>query len=131
MTRLLATSGALFGLGAVVLGAFGAHALEGRISLERADIWTTASQYLGWQGTALLALAAFTWSSRTPAAANRLLTVAGWLLIVGTLVFSGSLFILVLSGIGAFGAITPIGGLLLVAGWASAASGALKLKAAS
>lgn len=128
MTRLLATCGAIFGLGAVLLGAFGAHALEGRISLDRADTWTTAAHYLGWHGTALLALAALTWSGSTPDAAHRLLGIAGWLLIIGTLVFSGSLFILVLSGIGVFGAITPIGGLLLITGWASAAAGALKLE---
>lgn len=128
MTRLLATIGALFGLGAVILGAFGAHALEGRITPERAEVWTTAAHYLGWQGTALLALAALTWSTNTPAAALRLLSIAGWLLVIGTLIFSGSLFVLVLSGIGVFGAITPIGGLLLVAGWGVAAAATLKLK---
>ncbi|MBK1618233.1 DUF423 domain-containing protein [Lamprobacter modestohalophilus] len=127
MTRLLATIGALFGLGAVILGAFGAHALEGRVTPERAEVWTTAAHYLGWQGTALLALAALTWSANTPAAALRLLGIAGWLLVIGTLIFSGSLFVLVLSGIGVFGAITPIGGLLLVAGWGVAAAAALQL----
>ncbi|MCF7978244.1 MAG: DUF423 domain-containing protein [Chromatiaceae bacterium] len=127
MTRLLATIGALFGLGAVILGAFGAHALEGRVTPERAEVWTTAAHYLGWQGTALLALAALTWSANTPAAALRLLGIAGWLLVIGTLIFSGSLFVLVLSGIGVFGAITPIGGLLLVAGWGVVAAAALQL----
>ena len=56
MTRLLATTGALFGFGAVILGAFGAHALEGQITPERAEVWTTAADYLGWHGTSLLAL---------------------------------------------------------------------------
>ncbi|MBK5938696.1 DUF423 domain-containing protein [Halochromatium roseum] len=128
MTRLLATIGALFGLGAVILGAFGAHALEGRVTPERAEVWTTAAYYLGWQGTVLLALAALTWSTNTPAAALRLLGIAGWLLAIGTLIFSGSLFLLVLSGIGVFGAITPIGGLLLVAGWGVVVAAALQLK---
>ncbi len=128
MTRLLATIGALFGLGAVILGAFGAHALEGRVTPERAEVWATAAHYLGWQGTALLALAALTWSTNTPTAALRLLGIAGWLLVIGTSIFSGSLFVLVLSGIGVFGAITPIGGLLLVAGWGVAATAALQLK---
>lgn len=126
MTRPLAVTGALFGLAAVILGAFGAHALEDRITAERAEVWTTAAHYLGWQGTALLALAALSWSSRTPAAARRLLSAAGWLLLAGTLIFSGSLFILVATEITVFGAITPIGGLLLVAGWAVAAAAALK-----
>ena len=127
MTRLLATTGALFGFGAVSLGAFGAHALEGQVSPERAEVWTTAAHYLGWHGSTLLALAALSGSRRLPAAARRLLGIAAWLLMIGTLIFSGSLFILVLSGIGLFGAITPIGGLLLVAGWGVAAAGALKL----
>ncbi|NEX18597.1 MAG: DUF423 domain-containing protein [Halochromatium sp.] len=133
MTRLLATVGALFGLSAVILGAFGAHALEGQITPERADVWTTAAHYLGWQGTALLALAALSWSANTwsanrPTAARRLLGIAGWLLAIGTLIFSGSLFILVLSEISVFGAITPIGGLLLVAGWGLTAAATFKLK---
>jgi uncharacterized membrane protein YgdD (TMEM256/DUF423 family) len=128
MTRLFAITGALFGLGAVILGAFGAHALEGQVTPERAEVWATAAQYLGWQGTALLALAALIWAPNTPANALRLLGIAGWLLVIGTLIFSGSLFVLVLSGIGVFGAITPIGGLLLVAGWGVAAAAALRLK---
>lgn len=129
MTRLLATAGALFGLGAVILGAFGAHALEGSITPERAAVWTTAADYLGWHATSLLALAALLWSSHLTAATRRLLGIAGWLMLIGTLVFSGSLFVLVMSDIGAFGAITPIGGLLLIAGWGVAAAGALQLKA--
>jgi uncharacterized membrane protein YgdD (TMEM256/DUF423 family) len=128
MTRLLATSGALFGLGAVALGAFGAHALEGRITPERAEVWTTAAHYLGWHGTSLLLLAALLWSDRLSDAARRLLGIAGSLLLVGTLIFSGSLFLLVLTGIGAFGAITPIGGLLLLAGWGVLAAAAFQLK---
>ncbi|MEA3640512.1 MAG: DUF423 domain-containing protein [Lamprobacter sp.] len=128
MTRLFATVGALFGLGAVILGAFGAHALEGRITPERAEVWSTATQYLGWQGTALLAVAALSWSTNTPAAAQRLFGIAGWLLVIGTLIFSGSLFVLVLSKISAFGAITPVGGLLLVTGWGVTAAATLKLK---
>ncbi len=128
MTRLLATTGALFGLFAVVLGAFGAHALEGRVSPERAEIWTTAAYYLGWHGTVLLVLAAMLASATPSASARRLVGIAAWLLLTGTLVFSGSLFILALSAVGMFGAITPIGGLLLVAGWAVTAVAAWQLK---
>jgi uncharacterized membrane protein YgdD (TMEM256/DUF423 family) len=129
MTRLLAITGSLFGLCAVALGAFGAHALEGRISPERAEVWTTAADYLGWHGAVLLALAALIGSLRTPSPARRLIGISAWLLIAGTLIFSGSLFILVLSGIGAIGAVTPLGGLLLIAGWAIAALGAWRLTA--
>lgn len=130
MTRLLATTGALFGLFAVVLGAFGAHALEAHVNPERAEVWTTAADYLGWHGAVLLALAALLALAKPPSSARRLISIAAWLLIAGTLVFSGSLFILVLSAIGAFGAVTPIGGLLLVAGWAVMALAAWQLKVA-
>jgi uncharacterized membrane protein YgdD (TMEM256/DUF423 family) len=128
MTRLLATSGALFGLIAVAFGAFGAHALEGRITADRAEVWTTAAHYLGWHGTSLLALAALLWSDRLSARARRLFGLAGSLLLVGTLIFSASLFVLVLTEVGAFGAITPIGGLLLIAGWGVLIAATLQLK---
>jgi uncharacterized membrane protein YgdD (TMEM256/DUF423 family) len=126
MTRWLAVSGALFALGAVVLGAFGAHALADQVSPERSEVWRTAAHYLGWHGTGLLALAALCPSGQPASAAQRLMGIAGWLLIGGTLVFSVSLFALVLTGIGALGAITPIGGLLMTLGWAIAALGLLR-----
>lgn len=129
MTRLLATTGSMFGLCAVMLGAFGAHALEEHVSPERVEVWTTAAYYLGWHGAVLLALAALLGSVRTPSPARRLIGISAWLFIAGTLIFSGSLFILVLSGISAIGALTPVGGLLLIAGWAVSALGAWRLAA--
>lgn len=118
MNRVLAVAGALFGLAAVALGAFGAHGLEARVEADRLETWATAAQYLAWHAPALLALAALT-GQRT----SRLLAAAGFCLIAGTLLFSGSLFLLVLSDISAWGAVTPFGGVTLVVGWGLAAAG--------
>jgi uncharacterized membrane protein YgdD (TMEM256/DUF423 family) len=129
MTRAFATIGALYALSAVGLGAFGAHAIAAWAKAERLEVWNTAAHYLGWQGTALLALAALTASTtRLAPAPKKRLRTAGWLLIFGTLIFSGSLFVLVLSGIGALGAITPIGGVLMILGWGLAASALFQLE---
>jgi uncharacterized membrane protein YgdD (TMEM256/DUF423 family) len=128
MSRVLASVGAVYGLAAVALGAFGAHALKGQVEPERIEVWNTAAHYLGWQGTALLALAATGWCAPLPSKAHRLLGIAGWALILGTLVFSGSLFLLVLSGIGVFGAITPIGGVLMILGWALAFASLVQIR---
>jgi uncharacterized membrane protein YgdD (TMEM256/DUF423 family) len=116
--RLLAVAGALFGLVAVLLGAFGAHGLEGRVSAERIAVWTTGAHYLAWHAPALLALAALA----ARAADSGLLRAAGLCLIAGGVIFSGSLFVLVLTDTGAWGMVTPIGGLALAAGWALAAA---------
>jgi uncharacterized membrane protein YgdD (TMEM256/DUF423 family) len=121
MIRLLAVAGALFGLLAVLLGAFGAHGLEGRVSAERIAVWTTGAHYLAWHAPALLALAALA-ALGAQAADSRLLRAAGLCLIAGGVVFSGSLFVLVLTGTGAWGMVTPIGGMALAAGWALAAA---------
>ncbi|NBC46992.1 MAG: DUF423 domain-containing protein [Gammaproteobacteria bacterium] len=129
MLRPLAVSGALFALAAIAFGAFGAHAVEGAVTPERLEVWNTAAHYLGWQGTGLLALAALALMADLPQRARRLLRVGGWLLIGGTLVFSGSLFVLVLSGIGLLGAITPFGGVAMLLGWGLAAAALLHLPA--
>ncbi len=105
--------GALFGMSAVLLGAFGAHGLEGRVDGDRLAIWETASHYLGWHATTLLALGLV--GARLTA--HGLALSAAWCLTLGSLVFSGSLYALVLSGHGAWGAVTPVGGVLLALGW--------------
>ncbi|MGB5735837.1 MAG: DUF423 domain-containing protein [Thiohalocapsa sp.] len=111
--RRFAAIGALLGLAAVVLGAFGAHGLEGRVDSNRLAIWETASHYLGWHATTLLALGL----AGARLTATRLTLSAAWSLTLGILIFSGSLYTLVLSGQGAWGAVTPIGGVLLALGW--------------
>ncbi len=105
----------LLGLG-VVLGAFGAHALKASLSAKMLETFETGVRYQMYHGLGLLALA---WAiSCWP---ERRLTPAAWLLTVGTVVFSGSLYLLVLTGARWFGAITPIGGVALIAGWSVAA----------
>jgi uncharacterized membrane protein YgdD (TMEM256/DUF423 family) len=114
MSRAFVIVGALFGLLAVLFGAFGAHGLSTRVSPERLAIWHTAAHYLGWHATTLLALGLGSARIRS----DRLARAAGGCLAAGSLIFSGSLFILVLSDQAAWGAVTPIGGVLLGLGWA-------------
>ncbi len=113
MDRLFFALGSLSGLLGVAAGAFGAHGLRNRLTSDMLEIWETAVRYQLYHALALLAVA---WVvTRWPSAAA---TAAGWLFIAGTLVFSGSLYALSLSGIRWLGAITPIGGVAFIAGWA-------------
>ncbi len=99
---------AIIGALGVAAGAFGAHALADTLTPQRLDTWNTAARYQLIHAVALLALLG--------ASSSRVGLVAR-LWIVGVLVFSGTLYALCLSGVGALGAITPIGGVLLIAGW--------------
>src|SRR5262245_58436350 len=97
---------------AVAAGAFGAHALRARLTPGDLEIFETAARYQMYHALALLAAA---WAvGRGPGGAAQL---AGWLFLGGTVVFSGSLYLLVLTGQRWLGAVTPIGGLGLLAGW--------------
>ena len=105
--------GALSAMLAVAAGAFGAHALRERLAPDLLQVFETAVRYQMYHALALLAVA---WaSSRSDGVAAR---VAGWLFVAGTVLFSGSLYLLALSGIRWLGAITPLGGLAWIAGWA-------------
>ena len=100
---------------AVALGAFGAHALEGALSPRRLDTFETAVRYQFLHALALLVLhQARLGGSMAEAAAARV----GATLLAGTAVFSGSLYALVATDVGAFGAVAPVGGVLLLLGWA-------------
>lgn len=108
----------MFGLGAVsaliavAAGAFGAHALAGRLPADLLDVWHTAARYQIYHALALLAVA---WATtRWPSAAT---TAAGWLFIAGTVLFSGSLYLLALTGRRWLGAVTPLGGVAFLIGW--------------
>ena len=105
---------AIFGFLGVAFGAFGAHGLRSRLSPEMLGVFEVGVRYQMYHVFALLAVAA--------AAGHfgplRLLTIAGWSFIVGIVIFSGSLYALALTGTGMFGAITPIGGLAFLIGWA-------------
>jgi uncharacterized membrane protein YgdD (TMEM256/DUF423 family) len=112
MDRLFFSIGSVSALLGVAAGAFGAHALRARLSAEMLAIWETAVRYQMFHALALLAVA---WAAtRWPGSAT---TAAGWLFVAGTLVFSGSLYLLSLFGLRWLGAVTPIGGLAFLAGW--------------
>jgi len=116
MDRTFMFVGALMGFVGVGLGAFGAHALRGRLSPEMLAIFETAVRYQMYHAIALLAVAAM--MSRVD---GRSVVIAGWSFIVGILIFSGSLYALALTGVTMLGAITPVGGLALLAGWVALA----------
>jgi uncharacterized membrane protein YgdD (TMEM256/DUF423 family) len=112
MDRLFFSLGAASGLVSVAAGAFGAHALRSRLAPEHLAVFETAARYQMFHALALCltAWAVTRWPGWT--------TVwAGWLFVVGTLLFSGSLYALALSGVRWLGAITPLGGAAFLAGW--------------
>ena len=113
--------GSLSGGLAVALGAFGAHALKARLSPDSLMTFETGVRYQMYHALALLAVAAAV--SRVPS--SSLLSAAGWLFVVGTLLFSGSLYLLCFTQKRWLGAITPFGGLALIAGWVCLALAAL------
>ncbi len=104
----------ILGFLGVALGAFGAHGLRSRLTPEMLAVFEIGVRYQMYHVFALLVIVAAI-GHFGPA---RLLTIAGWSFIAGTLIFSGSLYALALTGTGLFGAITPIGGLGFLVGWA-------------
>ncbi|WP_342513293.1 DUF423 domain-containing protein [Sporosarcina sp. FSL K6-1522] len=108
-------AGAINAAIAVAFGAFGAHALKEKLSEYQLGIWETAVQYQMFHAIGLLAIGILMSSSLFGASTQ--LTWAGYLLLAGIIIFSGSLYVLSLSGIGILGAITPIGGVAFIAGW--------------
>ena len=112
MKNLFFAFGSGFSLLSVVFGAFGAHALEEKLSPKMLDTFEVAVRYQMYHGIGLIlvAWALSQWQ-------NSLTTAAGWCFIAGILIFSGSLYIYSLTNTSWLGAITPIGGLAFVAGW--------------
>ena len=117
----LALGAAAAALGAV-LGAFGAHALKARLSADMLAVWQTAVQYHLWHALGLVAIG--TLAFHLPASAP--LKWAGWLMLAGIVLFSGSLYILAASGVRWVGAITPFGGGCFIAGWLAVAYAVLR-----
>ena len=112
MDRLFAILGAASAFVSVAAGAFGAHALRGRLSPGSLATFETAAKYEMYHALALLAVA---WAvTRWP---GTLTHWAGWLFVIGTVLFSGSLYALALSGTRWLGTITPFGGVAFLAGW--------------
>ncbi len=100
----------------MAIGAFGAHGLRGRLTPEMLAVFETGVRYHMYHALALLATAAL--MTRVD---GRAVVVAGWSFLAGILIFSGSLYALALTGVTTLGAITPIGGLAFLIGWAALA----------
>jgi uncharacterized membrane protein YgdD (TMEM256/DUF423 family) len=110
--------GAAWGFLAVAMGAFGAHGLKERLTeLGQLANFQTAAQYHMYAALALTAVGLLVLSGRPGQAA----TIAGWSFLVGSVVFSGSLYVLSVTGLRWLGAVTPIGGVAMLAGWAALA----------
>jgi uncharacterized membrane protein YgdD (TMEM256/DUF423 family) len=105
--------GALLAMFSVILGAFSAHLLKNVLTDARFETFSTAVDYQFWHalGLMIVGITGFKISSKS-------WRLAGYLLLAGTLIFSGSLYLLVATNIGWLGAITPIGGILMIIGWA-------------
>ena len=112
MNRVFLFLGSVSGALAVAAGAFGAHALRGRLEPRALEIYEVAARYQTYHALALLAVAVA--ASRWPGAAPH---AAGWCFVAGTLIFSGSLYAMSLGAPRWLGAITPIGGVAFIAGW--------------
>ena len=127
MARLLVLAGAILaGLG-VAAGSFGAHGLKAALEATgRGEKWETAVRYCMYHALAVLLVGIVAGDGRLEAGRGPLVA-AGWCFVVGTLIFSGCLAALALSGVRILGAIVPIGGVLFLVGWALVAAAALRL----
>lgn len=118
MNKPFAVLGSVSALVAVAAGAFGAHALRAQLSSDLFAAFETGARYQMYHALALLAVAA------APAGqSSRAVRAAGWLFVMGTIFFSGSLYLLALTGMRWWGAVTPLGGVCFLAGWAAFALG--------
>jgi uncharacterized membrane protein YgdD (TMEM256/DUF423 family) len=120
--RLILTAGALLTALGIALGAFGVHALRGILSEAALGWWQTGVQYQLWNAIGLVALAA------APLGRVR---VSAWLIAAGTLIFAGSLYVMALTGMRWLGAVTPVGGVLMIAGWVCVGWSALRGRSAN
>ena len=124
-TRLSALYGIALCLTAVAIGAFGAHAFKALlIANQKQAVFELANRYQFYHGLALLLVAALFDS----AGSKKSLVIPVWLMFIGTLIFCSSLYLLALLNITWLGAITPIGGVLLIVSWALLAVKVLKFK---
>ncbi len=121
MERLFVIIGALSGAIGVAAGAFGAHALRARVEPRLLEVFETGARYQMYHAIAMLAAAWIV--TRFP---GSLANASGWLFLAGTVLFSGSLYAMTLTGIRALGAITPLGGVCFIAGWVCLALAAMR-----
>lgn len=121
LAQLAVLTGAAYGFLGVAFGAFGAHALKAKLSVEMLSAWKTAVEYQLYHALALMIVGLI--ATQRPSIA---ITNAGICFALGVLLFSGSLYVMALSGVRWLGAVTPLGGLLLLIGWALLFWAALK-----
>ncbi len=112
MPRLFIIIGSLSAFLAVSLGAFAAHALKDKLAADLFNVWEVGVRYHLYHALSLFAVA---WACQQWPSAN--FAPSGWLFVAGTVIFSGSLYLLSLTGARWFGAVTPVGGLCFLAGW--------------
>src|ERR1700761_497854 len=123
MNKLFLVLGSITGALSVMIGAFGAHALKQHLeSINRTAVFETAVKYQFYHALALVLLGILALKLEN----NRMLDYAGYAFVAGIIIFSGSLYILCLTNVGKWGAVTPIGGLALIAGWVFMLWGILK-----
>jgi len=120
MDKTFLLLGAVAAFLAVILGAFGAHALRGRLSPEMLAVFQTGVQYHVYHALALILVSAIMGRM-----SGWLIQTAGWCFVAGIVLFSGSLYLLAATGVTILGAITPIGGLAFLIGWACLAFAAI------
>ncbi|HVX89948.1 MAG TPA: DUF423 domain-containing protein [Gemmatimonadales bacterium] len=121
MDRRFLLLGALSGFLAVAAGAFGAHALRAVLTPDLLAVFETGARYQMYHALALVLVAVVSAS----APQRRTVAAAGWCFVVGTLLFSGSLYLLALTGLRWWGAVTPVGGVAFLAGWVCLGAAAL------
>ena len=128
MAKLWLALAGINGFLAVAAGAFGAHGLKGALAAapdgaQRLAWWHTAAQYHLAHALALGLVAAL-----APHVAGRTAPLAGWFFLAGLALFSGSLYTMTLTGVRALGAVTPVGGVCLLAGWLAVGLSAWRLR---
>lgn len=122
MHRTFLLIGAVAGVVGVALGAFGAHGLRARLTPDMLAVFETGVRYHMYHALAILGVASI--AERLPA--SRLVLASGWLFLAGIILFSGSLYLLAVTGVRVLGAITPFGGVAFLLGWGCLALAALR-----
>lgn len=125
MTQIFLSVAAILGGLSVAAGAFASHALREKISERSLEIFETGARYQMYHALALFLVALLISRTEFP---QPTLVASGWLFVIGIAIFSGSLYALSLTGIKSLGAIAPLGGTALIAGWGTLAFAALTLK---
>ena len=111
--KLFLVIGAIAMLAAVALGAFGAHALKSQLAPDLLAVYRTGVEYHFYHALGLLAVGLT--AQRLPD--SNWLRASGWLMLAGIVIFSGSLYLLAVTGVRAFGAVTPVGGVAFMLAW--------------